>query len=465
MAVTEKSPLPNSTISAAPVPPATYTIVYHINRGEYFTGRFLPTIVASFLAIFIRTIRTNIKLYQPWHALTHDSGTFGRDSLCHQPSSWQSILESVRLLVSGNAVYFLTYFLSLLSTVLVPLSAEAITLDLRGDCEKDINTVKNCAWVLSAPAYASEAAIILLVFMAAILALVVFFYSARSRKFKLEHFQHSNGRREYGIILLDDSDNPHPQQMQMSMNRVLSPIHKPETDKPSIRRRPLHFFKLGYLERLSILLIVGGVLILALYYSHTTDDTGFEHFINSGSFGVRFLFASFGVLISLFWSSFFDSNTYRLMASKPQPALRSILLAPPTNTFSGFWHAVSIRSLFFAGVNLASVFSEFLGIFLINVPFQVTETFLVFQISSWISVGILSSMVVPHLPVDPRTISGAMYYVCDSSLFNYFGGLGGLEQSQRDEKVMELNSVYEHREMKGFPSRFRVGADTPCQKP
>lgn len=44
----------------------------------------------------------------------------------------------------------------------------------------------------------------------------------------------------------------------------------------------------------------------------------------------------------------------------------------------------------------------------------------------------------PHMPVDPSTIAGAMYYVCDSPILDKLEGLSTLNRKERDHKVKEL---------------------------
>lgn len=63
-------------------------------------------------------------------------------------------------------------------------------------------------------------------------------------------------------------------------------------------------FMLGYTGRLLFLAFLAGLLALILYYNNTGDDTAFERFMDSQSFGTIFLFTSVGTILSQFWSSF-----------------------------------------------------------------------------------------------------------------------------------------------------------------
>jgi hypothetical protein len=334
---------PTATISTDPTNPETHTIVYYISPGEYFMGMFLPTIVASFLAVFVRILTTNVKVFQPWHALTHDRGAFGRDSISLPTHGWQSIVKSFTSLPRGKAVIFLSYLLQLFSAILVPLSAEAVALDLRGEgCKRGASSAENCAWVLSTSTSTSKAAIALLIVMSmtmialyfqlgrwrlgvyanprSICALALLSLNDRARqlaiegmndstlkdlKFKLGHFEHRSGKMEYGIIDLGCAGCS---DQRAGRIEAAPPDQRLPKKMASNRRPSLPFFILRYPGKISLLFTVCGVLVLILYYSQTGGDTAFERFLDSDSFGVRFLFTSFGSIISFFWSSFFNSK-------------------------------------------------------------------------------------------------------------------------------------------------------------
>ncbi|KAK6069806.1 hypothetical protein SCUP515_08819 [Seiridium cupressi] len=69
---------------------ATATISY----AEYFVGFFLPTLLSILIAITIRVLDLNAKLFQPWHELTHEHGVRGRESLCLETSGWKAVIPA-----------------------------------------------------------------------------------------------------------------------------------------------------------------------------------------------------------------------------------------------------------------------------------------------------------------------------------------------------------------------------------
>lgn len=97
-----------------------------------------------------------------------------------------------------------------------------------------------------------------------------------------------------------------------------------------------------------------------------------------------------------------------------------------TNSFSGLFRALKPSScdLYLAAVAFTAILSEFLPTLLSNMPYKVVQTWLAHMICTWMVVGILALMIIliiisffinwPHMPVDPSTLAGAMYFVSQS---------------------------------------------------
>ncbi|KAI6091712.1 hypothetical protein F4821DRAFT_225422 [Hypoxylon rubiginosum] len=526
---TDSSGIPTATATLYPVIPEgsdnnknnnnTVMKTYFTSHGDYVIGMFLPTFLAIILAIPIRILDLNAKILQPWHELTHTRGAAGRESLCLDTSGWQSVVASFRSLAGGQALVFLTSVLVLASALLIPLSAEAIAFDLRGiGCVKGSGNAQNCAYVLSVFKQAANATLAVLAVMGVavfmILVILVRWRSGVSTNpwsmcgiaslsmnadvrrlftslpagvdmakmpkgllqsilqdhwYKLGYFYGPNGTVEYGIMLHDERGDGY------APDQIAGDVKEPQ-DHHAAPTKPSHhlpFLMLGYAGRSVLLFVLCGLLALILYYNNTGGDTPFENFMDSESFGVRFLFTGVGVVISFFWASFFSSiailSPYQLLAKSPQHARRSILLAPPTNAFSGLWSSVRRRHGFLAVVALTSILSEFLTIFLSNIPFRITQTFLIHNICTWAAVGILCIMILvvagsffvtwPHMPVDPSTVAGAMYYVCDSWMLARFEGLSTMKRKDRDWRVNEMGLKYEFGEITGSSGIVRVSVD------
>lgn len=162
-------------------------------------------------------------------------------------------------------------------------------------------------------------------------------------------------------------------------------------------------------------------------------------------------------------------SPFLLLSQRPQSAGRSILLSPPTNPFSGVFSAIRRRHLYLSIVAATSIIGEALPMFLANVRYSVTLTQRAHLIAVYVSASILFIMIVvmvwsffirwPHMPVDPSTIAGAMYYVHDSTLLQNFDGLGALPKKERDARVNLMGYKYEYGDMYGVSGAERTGVD------
>ncbi|KAH8674214.1 hypothetical protein BX600DRAFT_509400 [Xylariales sp. PMI_506] len=495
--------------------------VYYISYGDYFIGFFLPTIVAVLLAIPIRIFSCNMKLFQPWHALNQPNGASGLDSLCLKTNGWQAVAGGIRLLWHGQPLVFLTAALELCAALLVPLASEAVGLRLRGQCGSSSgggagSAGLNCTYALGVFSQPAIATLVLLGIMSIIVFLALVFLarwktgvstnpwsiagiaglarnksmrnllmaadaghspggllqdSLAGRKFRLDWFRNEEGVMEYGIVLCDRWWVDHQSTTNL-IDVVGGAKHRGSFSTSKKNDSP--FWMLGYTSRIFFLLGLSGILAMILYYENTGADTSFERFMDGQSFGVKFVFTGIGVLITFFWSAFFNSiasmSPYLLISSGPQRARYSILLSPPTNAFSGIVSAVRRRHGYLVFVALAAILSEFLTIFLTNIPFHATETFLIAQICIWSAVGILSIMILvvvgslfirlPFTPVDPSTIGGAMYYVCDSRMVSALVGTSTQTRAERDWCINSLGERFEFGEMTGVSGMARIGVDS-----
>ncbi|KAK0712006.1 hypothetical protein B0H67DRAFT_542048 [Lasiosphaeris hirsuta] len=220
------------------------------------------------------------------------------------------------------------------------------------------------------------------------------------------------------------------------------------------------------------LALIAGLLALILYYENTSLDTPFEAFMDSQSFGVRILFTTFGIAVSGFWDYYFarmsNPSIYRRLATRPEPAHRSIVLAPPTHVFSlsPLWLASSLHrptahDLLSLAIAIATLLAKFTPILLSNIPFRNTVTWKMHESCTWMAVGVLSYMVlvlvaaltvrspVVSMPVKPETIAGCMYYLCDSVMVADFEGLATMKGEERDKLVSSMERRYVFGNLKG----------------
>lgn len=240
----------------------------------------------------------------------------------------------------------------------------------------------------------------------------------------------------------------------------------------------LPFMMLTYGPRLVFVASACALLIIIMYHQNSSADGGFERFMNQEGFGARLLFTIVGVVIAFFWASFFTNvslmSPYLMLSIAPQRAERSILISPSSNPFSGLYRAIRDRHFFLAAVAATAILAEAMPILLHNLPSRgdliASKHSSLYQACTWTSVGILCVMLAvittsffvswPHMPSDPSSPAGAMFYVCDSPGMAWaLEGTALLSQRERDSGVRALGMTYEFGAMEGMSGRRRVGVD------
>lgn len=240
--------------------------------------------------------------------------------------------------------------------------------------------------------------------------------------------------------------------------------------------RHIPFLALTYTSRILFLLALSGLIGLVGYYFQPLPDTPFELFMDSQSFGVKFLFALIGTAIALFWHAFFDSlvvvSPFARMARRPRRAEHSVLLRPfTTNIVSGAAVAVRQRHALLLAVALVTGVAEvFLPVLLANVPFALTQSYDGWVANMAASLAVLAVMALvllaslvfsrwPHMPVDPRTLAGMVYYV--ERAMQLRADLCGrrlamMDESRREEVVKGLGRTYFYGPLAGRPGEGRM---------
>ncbi|KAF5571216.1 hypothetical protein FPHYL_528 [Fusarium phyllophilum] len=467
-----------------------------LTHSGYFIGKFLPPIVAVLLAMGIRALNQSAQQYQPFAALTRQGGALGREALLLSFDGWMSIYLPFKLLFNNQPLPFLTALAMWASSVAAPLSSEAVGLKIYGSCKK--GAIDGCALELGVSKISAYALVGLL---GAIAILLMFTLSVISRhwrtgvfanpwcaantaalvarnpeirsmgaqdwkdlkgavtekRFAMGWFRNQEGRDEYGLVVVGDANR------DIIAPYGNTPYEEGMAYRPQTRRRaPQTFMALSFWYRFTFLVFLICLLGFISYY-HFVDT--FSHLpknmkklMESQDFGVRFVCSALGVIVVFCWEFLFTSvaviTPYRRMAEDPQVPTRSVLMTPATNPVSGFFVALRIRDplLFFTA--FTTLLAQFLPILLANVPYSLTQTSEAHEICSRLSIGILLIMVIamlssllvkwPDLPVDPRSLAGALWYVADAPWVRGLEGVAAMSARKRKEAVQGLGGSWTH---------------------
>ncbi|TDZ49757.1 hypothetical protein CTRI78_v007884 [Colletotrichum trifolii] len=495
---------PSTTLITTTAIPASTgkpdTIITQVEKfaftdGEYFLGKFLPVILAVMIAVPLRIIDLNAKLYQPFHALAREGGSPGRNSMTLQFDGPKGFLAPFEVLMQGHPVPFITTLIIWCSCFLAPLATEAIGMKLHGTCK--ITAIQGCGIQLGVSPTSAHALIALLALIIVLLLVLLLLLrnfdtglhanpwsiagisslarnqDIRSQLFDFKHgkdamkdkrygfgyFQNTFGRDEYGVVSYDETDEePHGSAVAsgaLPADDEFTGEHQRQMD--GHRHKKVPFIALTIWWRLTFSFFLACLFVIILYYHVSLGvRTSFKDFMDSQSFGVRFFFAALGVIIIFCWESIFVSiaviSPYHHMVRRPQPPEKSILLTRPTNGFYGLYAAVVEGNPILMMAAFMSILSEFLPILFANVPYNLTQTLTSHNVCARISLAILAVMLLtvvaslfikwPEMPVDPRSIAGSLYYVNESRMLDDFEGLSRLSSEERATKVRQLGRRY-----------------------
>ncbi|KAK3680911.1 hypothetical protein B0T22DRAFT_524309 [Podospora appendiculata] len=326
------------------------TATYSLTPAEYFSGAFLPTIIAMLLGIPLSLININAKILQPFHALTRDGGASAADSLL---LTYSGVLNSV------NPSRTITSLLTWCSWFLVPLASEAVGLKVHGHCSR--YAIDGCAIARGIALLATNQHIRTALYR---LEDGETIEKAIKRSLENKRFKIGESEENYGIVPAEEE------------SEELSCIG----NNSKKQRGP--FVCLIYEWRIAFVALHLVIIALIAFYLWG-QSKGEKDILDFGfGFGFRFLFAAIGQVISLFWSELF----FQCRDEKPIPPNAAAM----------------------------AILAKFLPILLSNIAYTLHQTYASYLICARTSIGVLSAMSVallgslfvlwPYLPVDPRTI-------------------------------------------------------------
>jgi hypothetical protein len=502
-------------------------LVYGLGPRDYILGAFLPTILAATIAYPFKLININTRLMQPFHELTiarELGGVSAEGSIFLRFYDWAGSLSLPRSVKLRQPVIVISDLLVLSAALLAPIAAETVSIHVPDGCQL---TCYGRLGVSTIPGRILEAllATMMALLIAMIVSLNVFRWKTGVRhnpwgiagmaslgvspgirdkirkipcnssssikesmilealsgsKYALDEYwvsssPGSGSTRGYGIVVKpstsDGAKKPGNDNEHGNDRNHISGDHKNKGTQP--------FTALTWWGRCILLFIFLCVLVIATYYETTMRDSGFERFMDSRGFGVRFFFTALAVIVGGCMETFFRSVAiiwpYQQLSKSALPAGHSILLSPPTNAFYGLYTAFRQGSLFLGAVSFAAILAELLlPVTLSHVPFSQLDTYETQVVCSWLSISILALMVLvilysfliqwPHMPVDPRTIAGAMFYVCDSWMLGTMEGMSTFGKKERDTIMRSQRLKYVFSRTEGVSGKQRMNVDFSEEK-
>ncbi|KAH7095906.1 hypothetical protein FB567DRAFT_513705 [Paraphoma chrysanthemicola] len=420
---------PDTTSMPTPTPhevgapsPGSFSTVTATGWGQsyYFIGGYLPTLVAVLLSIWWKCIFSKIKEMEPLYQMNTPQGAKAQDSILLTYSGtflpkvlwrsygahhWPSFLGAVNMILTTICTLFASETLFLTGvgpSCGVILNSHA---DVNEGCRIALGMRPALGWALG------------VVLIAAVLVTVCLIRRLHSQSSRVR----ADPSTIAGIACLygDELSKDFPQVLANPSARYrLNSLSEIETvvgnSNPTVTGQPQSSPRSKYGHAAmhpAALAFYGsslvGVLVLIVYYAFiSTPEQGgrLEDFMNSQSFGVRLLMTAMGLLIKTYWGwveSYMRSvHPYVTLVSKHgATAAESVLMRTPGHPIPALYHTATWKNMFLASVTVMAVLSEVLVITLGGIPFSTATAYLAFEISVYISLGILSGMLVVLLGV------------------------------------------------------------------
>jgi hypothetical protein len=326
-------------------------LVVGISYGQYVAGAILPTLFAVIIALPLRVLDVNAKLFQPFVTLASsdaNAGASAGSSVFLRYYGWSGLVAVPRANKRlGQPVVLVCGLVLVGSTLLAPIAAEAVSIHVLDGCAGSCR-----GWLSIDPLPGRVLQVILSLMVAALVGLLVlllfgFYTGVRhnpwsiagmaalglDQQFKstLKDIPRGLGRKvedsEVAEVLArkkfwlgtDPSNGKYGIQVSavpiMPSERLLTTSGRkdkaPDTGETLAgRTRIMSFSLLTWWARALMLLLFTMVLIILLYYQHSSGDTGFERFVDSQGKGVRFFFTAIGVALGFLFGNFFRCKSF-----------------------------------------------------------------------------------------------------------------------------------------------------------
>lgn len=334
--------------------------VLGLTTAQYFAGAFLPTVLAVVATSLLEVIGTNAKLMQPFHALASASqgaGASAESSVFLRFDEWLGALAIPQAVRLGQPLIVATQLVVLGSAFLAPLAAEAVAIYTPSSCTAmcygKIAVQRPAAWALEG----------LIGAIAALLVAVVALTNSRRWRTGVNHNPWSiagmaslclnrevrelmgriprgergavtdkdvskvlNGRRymlgdfmdptqhgvRYGLVVVDDDGRANQQSLLSTANVAVhgeGEGYQQQAEKTNLvasRGFSSWLAPLSWWFRALLIFSSAGVMAILAYYQDSTGNSGFERFMDSRGFGVRFFSTMLGVLLGGLMGALFE---------------------------------------------------------------------------------------------------------------------------------------------------------------
>lgn len=339
-----------------------------ITPKEYIIGAFLPTILAVVYSIPWHLLASAIQEIEPFYQLQRPEGVTAQDSIALDYRASINVIATFSDITKGHFLVWWSGLISLLVLVLAPIASQTVFISFVGSCTATSGR-QACSPELSVYPVAARVLQGILAFIAvltialaaaikrgksglyanplSIAGLATLFQndhvvesfrrlnpycssskmiqaSLKSHRFLMTSYVDNDGSSSYGLVMCYEDPATVQTNYQTAFRGerkyayvAVDAVDAVNEHVPLRRQRTVSDFFIHPGVIVAFALFVAGLQALIIYYNNTADDTAFERFMDSQSFGVGFLFTALGVMLKSYWCLLDDGknlfSTYSML--------------------------------------------------------------------------------------------------------------------------------------------------------
>ncbi|KAH0536541.1 hypothetical protein FGG08_006591 [Glutinoglossum americanum] len=503
---------PTTVASSVPPDPTR-----RFTKLDWFLGSYLPVIIAVLYRMLWSYVYANVKLMQPFFQMNapNGRGMQAKDLFCANYLASGAAYHPIQAMFHGDRLMLWASVSYTIAGLVGSLSSEVIAVDTKTGCSggtgpnpcpprlvtrltiaRLIEVMLGVTAVLavylttllhnsrsgvsSDPSSLATAASLLhhpqmLAGLRSVNCMgskTDFANSLKNQRYRLTRYRTSTGQ-EYGVIP-DEQQNS-----DLERSEKLAAKKTPTTDTPrqhSSRKRVLNIRDVVFGT-----FILGTLAFVIAYLKDSFYEDGFNKFMNSQSFGPKFIMASIGSLIDGHWKRIERETRvfqqYRDLAPGNAKSQGTLLQPTTSGPLTTLPYSLLHHHYFLTLISFTALLSEILIIVLAGVPYSSTQLYVAFLVSTYTSIAILGLMLLtlavtmlwwrmgnPDIPRMPDTLGVVWSYLCWSDqMLSSFKDLSSLQQEERDKRVMGWRKryIFGEAEMMEGVQRWVLDEDGP----
>lgn len=484
---------------------------------DYFTSSYLSVILAVCLKLTWGLVFSGLKLMEPFYQLTKDGGASAEESLLADYLSAAYSWSHVKHIFGGHWVMLFSTIVYIAVAALSPIAAESMSVIGTEFCPASDGTLGPCepVWLINLPVARGLEGVLCLVAVAIVL-VMAFNWRRKSGVFSnpssiasmaalLSHEdmltdlrqldQHASDKSiaaalsDFRYTLLSYETAPGTGQYRYGIARTTSSFNSAYAlasshnfDQASrAKYRSLHnpsatsfenyspvreqkSFNVTWRLTRDVLFLVGlmAFFSVVLAYRLVTDDSGFNNFFNSGTFGPKFILTAAAAVVDFQWKTLEREvrilGPYQNLHKRMADAHHSVLVDVGGVPISTIWGSIARGELFHALTAFTAILSDCLIVAIPGVPFSsgtVREAYLLSSCVSMVILGIMMLLMVAiivwrirstklKMPREPNTILAVWLMLCDegNEVRKEYSGWESTRGGERDRAARGRGAKY-----------------------